>query len=87
MDRSLRDLQSRIITLEALLSRTRHDVRSALAPAMLAADMLRASPDPRVQRSAATVVRAIERVLEMLDSTREVMPTQPDQPPADPALP
>ena len=41
-----------------LLSRTRHDVRSALAPAMLAADQLRASADPRAQRSAATVLRA-----------------------------
>lgn len=74
MGQSLSDLQSRVDTLETLLARTRHDVRSALAPAMLAADMLRANPDPRAQRSAATVLRAIERVLEMLDATREVVP-------------
>jgi hypothetical protein len=74
------DLQSRIVTLETLLSSTRHDVRSALAPAMLAADMLRNNPDPRVQRSGTTVLRAIERVLEMLDASREVVPPRPDQP-------
>lgn len=84
MDHMLPDLQFRIATLEALLSRTRHDVRSALAPAMLAADMLQANPDPRVQRSSATVVRAIERVLNMLDSTRAEAPTQADKPPSPP---
>ena len=81
MGQPLADLQSRIASLESQLSRTRHDVRSALAPAMLAADMLRASTDPRVQRSASTVLHAIERVLVMLDATREP-PPRPVQPPA-----
>ena len=84
MGQSHSDMKSRVATLETLLARTRHDVRSALAPAMLAADTLRANPDPRVQRSAATVLRAIERVLEMLDATREVVPSRQDQPPARP---
>ena len=75
----LQDLQGKIVTLEALMSRTRHDVRSALAPAMLAADLMRASPDPRTQRSGDTVVRAIERVLDSLDATREVVPPRPGQ--------
>jgi len=71
------ELQSRIDALQMMMARTRHDVRSALAPAMLAAEMLKANPDPKVQRSGATMVRAIERVLGMLDSTRELAPTPP----------
>lgn len=78
------DLPSRITSLETLLSRTRHDVRSALAPAMLAADMLHENPDPRVQRSAGTVLRAIDRVLQLLDSTREVVPAEPHPPAGQP---
>ena len=73
MGQSLTDLQSRTEILEALISRMRHDIRSALAPAMLAADMLATSTDPKVQRSAGTVVRAIERVMEMLEATRETV--------------
>ena len=76
------DPHARIAELETLISRIRHDVRSALAPAMLAADMMQASTDPRVQRSGATVVRAIERVLVMLDSTRETVPGRPTEPSA-----
>jgi hypothetical protein len=80
MGQSLPDLNSRIVALESLMSRTRHDIRSALAPAMLAADMLRGSTDPKAQRSGATVVRSIERVLGMLDSTREIVPSRVDLP-------
>lgn len=78
MGQSPDDLQSRIAALEAMIARTRHNVRSALAPAMLAGDMMRASTDPRVQRGGITVVRAIERVLSMLDTTRAEVPAQPD---------
>lgn len=77
MGQSLTDLQSRVAALETVLSRTRHDVRSALAPAMLAADMLRASTDPRARRSGATVERAIERVLAALDATHGAVPPVP----------
>ncbi len=74
MGEPLPDLQFRIAALETMISRTRHDIRSALAPAMLAADMMQTSPDPRAQRSGAIVVLAIERVLAMLDATRQVPP-------------
>lgn len=84
MVQPLPDLPPRIAALEATLARTRHDVRSALAPALLAADMLHASTDPRVRRSAATVRRSIERVLEVLDATRETMPAGPHEPPDRP---
>lgn len=52
------------------LSRLRHDIRSALAPAQLAADLLAAQPDERTRRYAATVQRAIEKTLERLEATR-----------------
>jgi signal transduction histidine kinase len=80
MGQSPPDLQDRVAALESLMSHIRHDVRSALAPALLAADMMQASPDTRAQRSGATVVRAIERVLVMLDATRDVVPPRPDAP-------
>ena len=74
MNESPSEPEARVQALEALLSRLRHDVRSALAPALLAADMLGANPDPKVQRNSATVVRAIERVMVMLDGTRQIVP-------------
>jgi hypothetical protein len=64
----------RIAELESLVALMRHDVRSALAPAMLAADLLHGHADPKVQRSAANVVRSIERVLEMLDASQSAVP-------------
>ena len=74
MDSSPADLQSRIAALETLLRRARHDVRSALAPALLAADMMRTHADPKVQGSGATVARSIARVLDTLDSTCALVP-------------
>ncbi len=74
MSHSPADLQCRIVALETLMQRTRHDVRSALAPALLAADMLCAHADRKVQGSGAAVARSIERVLETLDSTCELVP-------------
>ena len=80
------DPPARIDALERLLSRTRHDIRSALAPAMLAADMIGTHPDPKVQRASDTMVRAIERVLQMLEATRDIAPPRPavDRPPEGP---
>ena len=77
MSSSPDELLSRIAELETLLSRTRHDIRSALAAALLAADMLRESADPKTQRSGATVVRAVERVMALLDATRDLVPSRP----------
>ncbi|KAA5610201.1 hypothetical protein [Rhodovastum atsumiense] len=77
MDQSTEELQARIAQLEKLMSTIRHDVRSALAPAMLAADVLRTNAEPRVKRSGDVVVRAIERVMDMLAETRDVVPSKP----------
>jgi len=77
MDQTPTDLQFRIAALEAAMQRARHDVRSALVPALLAADMMRAHADPKVQDSAAAVSRSIERVLHTLDATRKLVPPRP----------
>lgn len=82
MNETTSEAEARIQALEALLSRMRHDVRSALAPALLAADMLGANPDAKVQRNSATVVRAIERVMAMLDATRQIVPPRGEHNPA-----
>lgn len=66
---------SRAGRLEKTLSRLRHDVRSALAPALLAADLLAAQPDERTKRHANAVLRAIEKALAHLDASRvEIAP-------------
>ena len=78
LDAPLGEGGARVAALEQLFSRTRHDVRSALAPALLAAELLASQPDPRVQRHATTVVRAIEKVLQTLEASRaEVSPKTP----------
>lgn len=46
--------------------RLRHDLRNALAPALLCADLLRDSADPSVARNAATIVAALERAMGLL---------------------
>jgi hypothetical protein len=74
MEPSPTELRARIVVLEEMVRRARHDVRSALAPAMLAADMMRGHADARVQGAGATVLRSIERVLDRLDATRELVP-------------
>jgi hypothetical protein len=80
MDQSVAALQARIAQLEALVSQTRHDVRSALTPAMLAADLMRTNDDPRVQRSGAVVVAAVERTLKILKATRDIVAPKASNP-------
>ncbi|GBR50099.1 hypothetical protein AA106555_0088 [Neokomagataea thailandica NBRC 106555] len=50
-------------------ARVRHDVRNALASALLSADILESHPDPNVQEHAATVIQSIERALNYLKSS------------------
>jgi len=76
MARSIEHAEARIAELERVVSRLRHDVRGALSPALLMADGLRASADPRVQRAGEVIVRAVERVSAMLKGTYEAVPAQ-----------
>jgi hypothetical protein len=66
--------QSRIEELERLVSELRHDLRGAISPAALIADRLRQSNDPAMQRSGKTIDIVVERVLAILDATRQVVP-------------
>ena len=72
--------QSRIAELERLVSELRHDIRGALSPAMLIADRLRQNPDPSVQKSGHTIDVVVQRILKVLDATREAVPAR-DRPP------
>lgn len=74
MDTSVDSLWARITQLENLVSQTRHDVHSALTPARLAGDFVRANSQPRAQRSGEVVVEAIDRTLKLLKTTRDVVP-------------
>jgi hypothetical protein len=66
--------QSRVETLERLVTELRHDLRGAMSPAALIADRLRQNPDPAVQRSGKTIGIVVERVLAILESTTKVVP-------------
>jgi hypothetical protein len=77
MTQPIVDPALRIAELETLVVRLRHDVRSALASAVLAADMMQTNSDPKVQRGGAHVVRSIERALETLDATHSIVPSRP----------
>ncbi|GBR69803.1 hypothetical protein [Gluconobacter kanchanaburiensis] len=44
----------------------RHDLRNALAPALLCADILKSHSDPAVKENAATIVTALEKALKLL---------------------
>jgi hypothetical protein len=48
------------------LSRLRHDIKGALSPALLAADMLAGSPDERTRRNAQIIIDAIESAVRLL---------------------
>ena len=65
---------ARIEQLEALVSRLRHDLRSAISPAALVADRLRQNADPAIQRAAATITGSFQRVLKELEATYELVP-------------
>ncbi len=72
------DAQERVEELEQLISGIRHDVRGALASTRLVTDRMRIDPDPRMQKFAATIDRATQRILDRLDDTRRVVPSRRD---------
>ncbi len=70
------DTTDRVEQLEQLISTIRHDVRGALASTRLVTDRMRADSDPRLQRFAATIDRATQRILDRLDDTQRVVPSK-----------
>jgi hypothetical protein len=51
---------------EETLRRVRHDLRGALAPALLTTDRLLASADPATQRSGAIIQQSVEKAIGLI---------------------
>ena len=61
--------QSRLAALGLAVSKINHDLRNLLASAQLFSDQLSTSPDPKVQRFAPKLMRALERAIAFCQST------------------
>jgi signal transduction histidine kinase len=61
--------KSRLAALGLAVSKINHDLRNILASAQLISDQLVSLPDPRVQRFAPKLVRALERAIAFCQST------------------
>jgi signal transduction histidine kinase len=62
--------QSRLASLGLAVSKINHDLRNLLASAQLFSDQLSTLPDPKVQRFAPKLMRALERAIAFCPSTR-----------------
>jgi signal transduction histidine kinase len=61
--------KSRLAALGLAVSKINHDLRNLLASAQLFSDQLVSSPDPKVQRFAPKLMRALERAIVFCQST------------------
>ncbi len=61
--------KSRLASLGLAVSKINHDLRNLLASAQLISDQLTSVPDPRVQRFAPKLMRALERAIAFCQST------------------
>jgi signal transduction histidine kinase len=61
--------KNRLASLGLAVSKINHDLRNLLASAQLVSDQLSSLPDPRVQRFAPKLVRALERAIAFCQST------------------
>jgi signal transduction histidine kinase len=66
---SLLHQQSRLAALGLAVSKINHDLRNLLASAQLFSDQLSTLPDPKVQRFAPKLMRALERAIAFCQST------------------
>ena len=76
MERGLAQAEQRIVELEQLVSRVRHDVNGALTPALMVADRLRSSADPAVSAAAEKIAASILRATAILKETRGTVPSR-----------
>ena len=84
MSRSIEEAEARIVELERLVSALRHDVRGAITPALLVADGLRNSSEPKTKRAGEKIGDSIDRVTKLLLATRDsVGPLQGGMPLGD----
>ncbi|HET9717562.1 MAG TPA: HAMP domain-containing sensor histidine kinase [Pseudolabrys sp.] len=66
---SMLQQQSRLAALGLAVSKINHDLRNLLASAQLFSDQLSTLPDPKVQRFAPKLMRALERAIAFCQST------------------
>ena len=66
---SMLQQKSRLAALGLAVSKINHDLRNLLASAQLFSDRLASLPDPRVQRFAPKLMRALERAIAFCQST------------------
>jgi hypothetical protein len=66
---SMLQQKSRLAALGLAVSKINHDLRNLLASAQLISDRLSHLPDPRVQRFAPKLMRALERAIDFCQST------------------
>jgi hypothetical protein len=66
---SMLQQRSRLAALGLAVSKINHDLRNLLSSAQLFSDQLSSLPDPRVQRFAPKLMRALERAIAFCEST------------------
>jgi hypothetical protein len=66
---SMLQQKNRLAALGLAVSKINHDLRNLLASAQLISDQLSTLPDPRVQRFAPKLMRALERAIDFCQST------------------
>lgn len=66
---SMLSQKNRLAALGLAVSKINHDLRNLLASAQLVSDQLANLPDPRVQRFAPKLMRALERAIDFCQST------------------
>jgi signal transduction histidine kinase len=66
---SMLQQKTRLATLGLAVSKINHDLRNLLASAQLFSDRLAGLPDPQVQRFAPKLMRALERAIDLCQST------------------
>ena len=66
---SMLSQKNRLAALGLAVSKINHDLRNLLASAQLVSDQLAVLPDPRVQRFAPKLMRALERAIDFCQST------------------
>lgn len=69
--------QSRLAELGEAVAKINHDLRNSLASAQLVSDSLARSEDPRVQRAAPRLERALERAIKLATETLEFGKAKP----------
>lgn len=72
--------RERLAQLGEAMAKINHDLRNSLASAQLVSDTLNRSEDPRVQRAAPRLERAIERAINLAEDTLKYGRSEPPAP-------